>query len=163
MKRLLVGVGNRLLGDDGIGPEVASALAESDWKTLDAGISPENVTALIAREAPDLLVVVDAAEMGLPPGTARRLPLEEAPRMLASTHGLPLPFLLERWGGAAPRIVLVGVQPARLTLGDGLSAIARAAVGALAADLRERGPEAISRLDVGGDRATDETRSRPQA
>ena len=83
--------------------------------------------------------------------------------MLASTHGLPLSFLLERWGAAAPRIVLVGVQPARLRLGDGLSAAARDAVDALATDLRERGPEAIPRLGEADDAARNETRSSPPA
>ncbi|UCF10802.1 MAG: hydrogenase 3 maturation endopeptidase HyCI [Candidatus Bipolaricaulota bacterium] len=137
MKRMLLGVGNRLRGDDGVGPEVVERLAGSDWLTVDAGSAPENVTGRVAREAPDLLVIVDAAEMGLSPGTLRRLPDDDAPRMLASTHGLPLSFLLERLRSAAGEIVLIGVQPSSVALGEGLSPrVGRAAdelVGALRA------------------------------
>jgi hydrogenase 3 maturation protease len=147
MKRLLLGVGNRLLGDDGIGPEVATALAGSHWQTIDAGVSPENVTGEVAREAPDLLVVVDAADMGLAPGSIRRLPWDDAPRMLVSTHGLPLPFILDRLREAAGAIVLIGVQPSRLVLGEDLTDVARDAVRALVTLLRDRGPDSVPVLD----------------
>jgi len=128
MKRVLLGVGNRLSSDDGAGPVLAERLTGSDWLTIDCGTSLENIGGVISRAEPDLLVIVDAARMGLPPGEVRRLPLPSVDRMLVSTHGLPLAFLVDRLGSAARRIVLIGIEPADLSFGEGLSAAADGAV-----------------------------------
>jgi len=146
MKRILLGVGNRLLGDDGIGPEVVRQVQGSDWVAIDGGSAPENVIGLVAGEHPDLLVIVDAARMGLPPGTFRRLPLTATDRMLASTHGLPLSFLIDCLGGSASKIVLIGVDPEDRMLAEGLSGAARAAVERLTHLLSEGRIEAIPPL-----------------
>ena len=75
MRRAVLGVGNPLRRDDGVGVEVAAGVRGTDWEVLTAGLSVENALGIVRRLAPDLLVVVDAAEMGLPPGSVRRLPL----------------------------------------------------------------------------------------
>ena len=131
MKKLLLGVGNRLSHDDGLGPLVTTRMHGTDWETIDGGTAPENVTGAIGRIHPDLLVIVDAASMGLPPGSIRRLPLEATDRMLASTHGLPLSFLISQLEGSAARIVLIGVEPQDLSLGEGLSPQVAAALDRL--------------------------------
>ena len=122
MNRILLGVGNRLSRDDGAGPVLVERLAGSDWLAIDCGTSLENVGGVVSREKPDLLVIADAARMGLPPGEVRRLPRPSVDRMLVSTHGLPLTFFLDRLGSAAGRIVLIGIEPADLSFGEGLSA-----------------------------------------
>ncbi len=132
MKRMLLGVGNRLSRDDGVGPVLAERLAESDWLAIDCGASLENAAGIVSRERPDLLVIADAARMGLSPGTARRLPRSAVDRMLVSTHGLPISFFLDRLESAAREIVILGIEPADLSFGEGLSAEASAAVGSLA-------------------------------
>jgi hydrogenase 3 maturation protease len=136
MKRMLLGVGNRLSHDDGVGPVIAAALHDSDWQAVDCGTSIENVAGMVVRERPDLLVVVDAARMSLPPGTFRRLPLGSHEHMLASTHGLPLSFVMQRMQSAAGRTVLIGVEPSDLTWGEGLSTQVAAAAAALTEVLR---------------------------
>ena len=75
----------------------------------------------VERERPELLVIVDAADMGLPPGSFRRLPLERAEEMLGSSHALPLGLLAGIIQRAAREVVLIGVQPADLSPGEGLS------------------------------------------
>ncbi len=137
MIRVLVGVGNTLSGDDGVGPAVAAGMENTDWKVIAAGSAPENVTGQIRALRPDLLVIVDAAHIGLPPGSIRRLPLEATDRMLASTHGLPLSFLIAQLEGAAGQIVIIGVEPHDLSLGAGLSPPVAAAVDSLIAILRQ--------------------------
>ena len=121
MNRMLLGVGNRLSGDDGVGPVLAERLAGSDWTAIDCGTSLENVAGIVATEGPDLLVIADAARMGLPPGEVRRLPRPSIDRMLVTTHGLPLSFFLDRLSAATSEIVLLGIEPADLSLGEGLS------------------------------------------
>ncbi len=75
--RVVVGVGNPLRRDDGAGVWVARQLAGAPgWVTIPAGLALENVIGKIEKLPPKLVVVVDAAELGLPPGEFRRLPWE---------------------------------------------------------------------------------------
>ncbi len=126
MARAILGVGNPLRRDDGVGVWVAERMRGTGWEVIVAGLSVENALGTVRRFAPDLLVVVDAAELGLPPGSARRLRLEESARMLGSTHALPLPFLLSTVGDRVGKIVLIGIQPADRSLGEGLTPEVRA-------------------------------------
>lgn len=159
MKRMLLGVGNRLSRDDGAGPALAERLAASDWLAIDCGTSLENTAGIVRRERPDRLVIVDAARMGLDPGSVRRLSLPAAERMLASTHGLPLSFYVDRVRLAARDIVILGIEPADLSFGEGLSPEVSAAVAWLADALeRPSGIERIPRLKdcpVAGERAVE--------
>ncbi len=137
MRRVLVALGNPLRRDDGVGLKVAELLQDSAWEVIPAGSSPENVASLVARHRPDVLVVVDAAEMGLPPGEVRVLPHEEAPMMTGSTHALPLSFFLELWRGQAGEVVLIGIQPADRGIGEGLTPEAEAAAQRVAEALSQ--------------------------
>ncbi|HPD06488.1 MAG TPA: hydrogenase maturation protease [Candidatus Bipolaricaulis sp.] len=146
MRRAILGVGNQLRRDDGVGVEVAAGMGGTDWEVLVAGLSVENTLGIVRRLAPDLLVVVDAAEMGLPPGSVRRLPLAAGEQMLGSTHGLPLPFLLSTVRGWVGEIVLIGIQPADRSLGEGLTPAAGAAASEVVACLRSGDLERIPPL-----------------
>ena len=156
MKKVVLGVGNRLSRDDGAGPSLIDRMRDMAWTAIDAGTSLENLSGKIREMVPDLLVIADAAEMGLPPGSLRRLPLDATDRMLASTHGLPLPFVIGMFRSAARDTVLIGVEPGDLSLGEGLSPPVQAAVDRLrhlletdAIDriptLEDRGPEGAAR------------------
>ena len=147
MKRMLLGVGNRLSRDDGAGPVLAERLDGSAWVAIDCGTSLANVGGIVARERPDLLVIADAARMGLAPGTVRRLPLPAADRMLASTHGLPLAFFLDRLDSAAAETILLGFEPADLSLGEGLSIVLDRTIDDLARLLAADG-QAIESIEL---------------
>ena len=103
---------------------------------MDCGPALENACGLVVRESPDLLVVVDAARMGLAPGSIRRVPLRARDCMLASTHGLPISFVWERIASAVGRAVLIGIEPGDLSFGEGLSPAVAAAADALVSRLR---------------------------
>ncbi len=124
--RAILGVGNPLRRDDGVGVWVAERMRGTGWEVIVAGQGVENALKTVQRLAPDLLVVVDAAEMSLPPGRVRRLPLDQSERMLGSTHALPLPFLLSTVRDRVGEIVLIGIQPADRSLGEGLTPEVRA-------------------------------------
>jgi len=150
MNRLLLGVGNRLSRDDGVGPIVATKLASSDsteWTAIDCGTALENASGIVSRENPDLLVIVDAAQMGLPPGSIRSLPTQATDRMLASTHGLPLTFVLDRLRGSVSDVLLVGIEPEDLSLGEGLSSIVGQAADRLVELLAQGAVDGITPLE----------------
>ncbi len=142
VRTVVLGVGNRLRRDDGVGSIVAQRLAASTppgWRVVDAGVGPEDFTGPIRRWRPGLLLIVDALDMGLIPGSLRRL----VPERLSAEDGFhshhpPLRRLCEFLSPAVGRIEVVAVQPAVVNLDPdgGLSLpVARAAarlVGILA-------------------------------
>ena len=134
---LVLGVGNAMKGDDGVGPHVAALLSAqpvvvdfaraSTLQSIDCGTTPENYTAVVRRLRPDLLVIVDAAEMGLQAGECRIIPPDRAGALGLSTHSMPLSLFVSYVRDLASSIVLVGVQPRSMAFGEGLSAEAAAA------------------------------------
>ena len=90
---LVIGVGNTLRGDDGVGVRVAQALANHPLPegvtVLDGGT--EGLDLLFHLEEADRVILIDAAEMGQTPGEARVLDgerLEAATDVgFSSTHG----------------------------------------------------------------------------
>jgi len=151
----VVGIGNELNGDDAAGVLVARALRplqRSDFLVIEAGPAPENFTGTLRRFRPEQILLVDAAEMGEPPGTVAWVDWPAAGGWGGSTHTLPpsvlARFLVEELGC---RAALVGIQPARLDFGAGVSAAVRRAVDETAGMIRawvEGGPEAGKPADV---------------
>jgi hydrogenase maturation protease len=91
---VIVGVGNVLLKDEGIGVHVARVLQEmslaSEVEVVDGGTSP---AAFDTADGADRLIVVDAACGGGEPGTIYRFApdeLSEEPKPLTSLHDLGL-------------------------------------------------------------------------
>lgn len=144
----IVGIGNTLNGDDAAGPLVAQALraltgsrtsrsditpptesAPAAVAIFDAGPSPEAFTGPLRRFAPELILLVDAAELGEAPGTVRWFDWSQAGGLSASTHTLPpslvAGFLVRELGC---RVALIGIQPQRLDLDGGVSDPVRKAV-----------------------------------
>lgn len=143
MRKVLLGLGNPLGRDDAVGLYVARSLRASEWLAIPTP-TLENVWGKVEKVKPDELVIVDAAEMGLPPGSIRRLPLQKGAEMVGSTHGLPLPFFLSLVG--TKEVVFIGVQPKEYGMGTGLSPEVRAAVDSLVRFLREGSEGGIPEL-----------------
>jgi hydrogenase 3 maturation protease len=96
----ILGVGNPLRSDDAAGVLVARALAQRDGGRdtdrvliIDAGQAPENRTGELRKFSPDVVLIIDAADMGEKPGTVQWIPEESIEGMSASTHSLPLSML----------------------------------------------------------------------
>jgi hydrogenase 3 maturation protease len=135
----VVGVGNRLAGDDGAGSAVAEALGgRAAGCVIDAGIAPENHLEPIVRGEPDTVLLVDAVELGAEPGSVRVLD----PRALRagglSTHAASLGMVCDYLSArCAARVVLIGIQPGQLRLGAALSDAVTRSVEAVAGRLAE--------------------------
>lgn len=119
--KLLLGVGNEYKGDDGVGPYVAKRVNFVGWKGVNCSTTPENFTGLVKRERPELLVIVDAAEMGLEPGEIRVIPREKVDELTMSTHYIPLSILIRYLEGNARKILFIGIQPKKREEGSELS------------------------------------------
>jgi hydrogenase maturation protease len=152
---LVLGLGNPLRGDDGIGPRVVEVLTHGELpdgvEALDAGTAGLDLLDLLAEPGvlgggrPQRVIIVDAADVGLEAGqftrfTPDRVELMEAESNLPSHQAglaevLALARALER---PLPEIIIFGVQPGSLEWGAGLTPEVEAAVPlVVAAVLRE--------------------------
>jgi hydrogenase 3 maturation protease len=158
--RLLLAVGNTLMGDDAAGPLLAGKLRQAPlagWEALDGGAAPENDLHRVRQAAPEYVLVVDAADMDLPPGEVRLISAERlADPFLMTTHTLPLSYLVAALREFVPQVDLLGIQPALVAFGCPVSPSVRQAVEAVYAGL-QRGDWAWPLL-AGADRETDDER-----
>jgi hydrogenase 3 maturation protease len=96
---------------------------------VEAAHAPENCTGAIRRFAPDLVILVDAADMGDPPGTARWLDWRDAGSLGTSTHTLSLDMMARYLvAELACDVGLIGMQPHDTSLGARVSSPVRRAV-----------------------------------
>jgi hydrogenase maturation protease len=128
---VVLGIGNMLLRDDGVGIRVLHELerglgADRRLCFIDGGTIGFMLSALI-EQAPDLLVI-DAVRMAEAPGSVRCFENEAMDHFLTgrsgSVHEIGLRDVLDmaRLSGSLPRRrALVGVEPAAVELGEQLS------------------------------------------
>ena len=122
MSIVLLGIGNPLHADDGAGPRLADMLiGVSGVTAFNCGTAPENFTGLVRKLGPDLLIIADAAEMGLPAGSVRIIPPEKIHDTSVGTHTLPLYHLVDFLADPSRKIVIIGIQPASLEWTDQVS------------------------------------------
>ena len=131
---LVLGIGNPLMGDDGVGNQVIELLAEVDLppnvKIEDAGLPGWGLPAWF--EGWSNVILVDAVQMGCSPGSWRRFQPEEVQLVLEddslSLHqpdlacGLALAQALDL---LPENLLLYGVEPAGVHPGQALSPAVR--------------------------------------
>jgi len=136
---LILGIGNRLLGDDGAGPCVLESLSgddriSDDVRLVDGGTLSFTLLPLIEDAA--LWIVVDAARWGAPPGTVSVLQGEAMDRFVArrgavSVHEVSISELMgmARLGQGIPqRRALVAIEPQHVDWADQPSPAVRNAI-----------------------------------
>ncbi len=145
---LVLGLGNTLLGDDGVGPALIDRLSQEDnrWSDrlefLDGGTQGLALLGhLSGREA---VIIVDALAMGRPPGTTRILNVSEVfqigVRRAGTSHEGNVGELLavaELLDELPDQVFVVGIEPQNMATGYGLSMSARNALPAAANLVRE--------------------------
>jgi hydrogenase maturation protease len=126
MNTLILGIGNLLLCDEGVGVHVARALAQRelppDVSVVEAGTAFLDVLPEI--EKADRILLVDAMEGGAAPGSVYRVPFDQCqhPDMLASLHGFDMSRVLFMAGNdRSPEVTVFGIEPARIEWGTELS------------------------------------------
>ncbi|MCD4814021.1 hydrogenase maturation peptidase HycI [bacterium] len=126
MKKLLMGIGNQLRGDDGVGNYIAQNFQAEGWLALDCATLPENYTSVVKKHQPDYLVIVDAAQMDIKAGEFRRVDYEEIQDMGGGTHSLPLYIVINYMRQSVQKeVVFIGIQPAKVEDGQELTPVVR--------------------------------------
>lgn len=113
----ILGVGNELLGDDGVGVYVARKLKGKN--IINAGVAPENFIGKIKKMNPGRIVIFDALEFGGKPGEVKVVDARKTEGLKISTHSLPLSFFSELFEDI--EIYVVGMQPKSKEFGSELS------------------------------------------
>jgi hydrogenase maturation protease len=121
---LVLGIGNILWADEGFGVRAVQAL-HSQWcfppsvRVLEGGTQGFNL--LHHVQAADRVIVFDAIDYGLPPGTLKILTNEQVPRFMGckklSLHQTGFQDVLgvaDLTGRLPDELVLIGVQPETL-------------------------------------------------
>ena len=126
----IIGVGSPLMGDDGVGLAALERIRE-EWRfepaveLVDGGTWGMNILPFI--DGADRLLFLDAVRTGAGPGEVVRLDRQDLPRFLStklSPHQIDLREVLalaELRGTLPAETVVLGVEPAVVELGDGLS------------------------------------------
>lgn len=137
---LVLTVGNGMMGDDGAGALLAERMREAPleaWEVVNGGSMPENVFHLVRDLAPRRVLVVDASDMDLAPGSVRLIPdaqLDDP--FLLTTHALPLTYLIEALREFVPQVELLGIQPEIVMFGFPMSEAVKDAVETVYQDLK---------------------------
>jgi hydrogenase 3 maturation protease len=141
----ILGIGMDWKGDDRLGVVLARAVAQAlakklppraDIRVISGGEAPENFTGAIRAFAPSHVILLDAVDHGLAPGTAFLADERSIAVGDMTSHHLPLKLLMRFLGASIPcRVILIGVQPRTLRPGKRLSAPVKKTLPGLAACL----------------------------
>ena len=158
MRVVVLGIGNILLSDEGVGVRVIERLDQTyrlppEVEIIDGGTC--GMEMLEQLEDLDALIVVDCVRFGQPPATPVLLRDDDVPvffKTKLSPHQVSLSDVLaslEFTNRAPKRTVIIGMQPASLELGMELTPAVAARVDELlamtVAELRAIGIEAEQR------------------
>ena len=128
----LVGAGNPMRRDDGVGVWLAERLRGASVPVFNAEDVPESYVGDIARAGCPNVIIMDAVEAGLEPGTVVFGPLEEMGETAGlSTHKLALSLCGRYLDAHGQKTFLLGIVPGDLDFGPGLTAEVERAAGAV--------------------------------
>ncbi len=141
MQTVILGLGNELLGDEGVGVHAIRLLIKEKLprpvKLVEVGTAI--LDALPEFEHADHIIVLDAVQHGGVPGTVYKIPLGHCtrPTSIASMHGFDIFRVLalaERRG--TPAVMVLGVEPELLQWSLQLSSQVEASLPHLVAAVR---------------------------
>ncbi len=135
----VVGIGNRLRGDDAVGPMVIDHLrAENNRDNLELHELDSDAFALLDFLLnSERLILVDCAEMGESPGQIRVFSMDEVTLKTVdrffSLHGISVAEIYRLAGnlGKVAACTIIAVQPQTLRFGSDLSAAVKGALPSL--------------------------------
>ena len=113
---LILGLGNLLMGDEGVGVHIAQLLQNQE---LGSHVEVQDVgtailDALPSLEKADRVIVIDAVKAEGAPGTVYRMPLAKfrTKSQIASMHGFDLQRVLRLTRTKhQPEVLVVGIEP----------------------------------------------------
>jgi hydrogenase maturation protease len=163
-KRILIlGVGNLLLSDEGVGVHVARKMMEMDFppevQIVEGGTDGFGLMHVVLQA--DRLILVDAVKGGGRPGSIYRFEIEDCPPFpdifKTSVHQISILEVINLSGliGSTPRTTIIGVEPNCLEMGMELSPQIEAKIPRVIQLIREE--LALSLGDLPGKRSDEAT------
>jgi hydrogenase maturation protease len=133
---LILGVGNLILSDEGVGVHVAQRMMEMDLppgvRVVEGGTDGFGLINVILEA--DRMILIDAVRGGGAPGSIYRFDVEECnpfPDLFkTSVHQISILEVVNISGliGSTPRTTVIGVEPQSLEMGMELSPVIEAKV-----------------------------------
>jgi hydrogenase 3 maturation protease len=122
-KTVLVGMGNPLKADDGMGSMLVQTLkGKVTAELIDAGTTPENYLGPITRVEPATVIIIDTLHFNKPPGTIKLFTESDFTTLNLSTHAMNPGFFINYLKDKGiTNILFLGVQPAHVSLGGEMS------------------------------------------
>jgi len=122
---VLMGVGNPMRGDDGVGVAIIQRLQENPIPSvmlLNTETVPESYIGKVESHRPTHVLLVDAANFGGRPGDTRLIDSQHIGGQAVSTHSLPLTiFITYIEKSLGIKVLLLGVQPKTVAFGEGMT------------------------------------------
>ena len=139
---IVLGIGNDIRGDDGLGPYIIHQLTDlkesysddfdeskidlSNIHLINGGSVPENFTGLIKRIDPSHIIVVDATLMNEEAGFIKIVNKEDISNISVSTHSMSLSYLIKYLEQEIDfKLIFVGIQPEIMDLTFELSEVVK--------------------------------------
>jgi hydrogenase 3 maturation protease len=125
-KLVIMGVGNEMKGDDGVGIYIVKEIAKRFGKysndeiikineniiLLNCGTVPENFTDVLKKENPTHILIIDAALMNEKIGEIKAINPEDIANVGFSTHALPLSIIIKYIRKSInTKITVIGIEP----------------------------------------------------
>ena len=136
---VILGAGNTRKADDAAGVFCATLIRNNikavrpDIMIIEGGVTPENETGRIRRFGPSLVLIIDAALGGHPPGTIFVVKHGDILQDDLSTHHMPLSLLIRYFEASLEcRVVCLGIEPGLVEAEAPLSSEVKLAIASLA-------------------------------
>ena len=111
---VLIGVGETLRGDDGVGVQIIELLKDTKMDRvllLNTGVVPEAFTGKVVQYNPTHVLLLDAAHFRGEVGEVRLIEASKISGQTISTHSLPLSIFISYIEQLGSKVLLLGVQP----------------------------------------------------
>ena len=138
-KVCILGFGNRLWCDDGVGSRIAESLSYCPGlNAVDGGSVPETHLEKVVCTEPDTVLLIDAADFGGSPGQTRLLQADDVALSGVSTHAGSIQMLARYFEArCGARVALLVIQPGDTRERDELSSRVAVAVSTLVEGLQK--------------------------
>ena len=123
-KLIVLGVGNELKSDDGVGPFIIKKLIDENIKNdnllfINAETVPENFTGKIRKENPTHVIIVDACLIGLMPGEMKIVNKDDFVNIGISTHSMSLSYFVKYLEKDTDfKVIFIGIEPETMDWGE---------------------------------------------
>jgi hydrogenase 3 maturation protease len=112
---VIIGMGSELRADDGVGLQVVRLLKQytSDrLQVFEGHMTPEAFIKPACQARPTHLLIIDAAELHMKPGSWKLLSVDEIQEGLFTTHAIPaVEVALEIQRRCNAKVMFLGIQP----------------------------------------------------